>query len=268
MDEDGPRLRHDLPGGRHETLPEAAGQQQNHVDQPVDDPEENGKKVPLPGHADSVTVAGQTQPRREIPLILIGRVDAVAGDFERREPRPLAVGRTVDVAIEPGMIHKDGKAAPDQQDQQQEVDVMGDAQPRGKAARFRPGFQFRRGENGNTRQAGQQVLAPGGEERDQRQRREQKEQPRPNPDAQAAIRGVFTGIRFRIFGSHERTTSPVDLLLVLYLDSRQRDQRMERVSSHEIDADSASRLPDTTHGALLASLSNNPVRLPIIIGAS
>ena len=35
----------------------------------------------------------------------------------------------MDVAVQPGMIHEDLQAAADEQDQEQEVDVVGDAKP-------------------------------------------------------------------------------------------------------------------------------------------
>jgi hypothetical protein len=76
------------------------------------------------------------------------------------------------------MIHEDLQAAADQQDQQQEVDVVGDAEPRGKAGRLR-GVQRR----WNGWQPGETPLDV--RSRDKKQHWRNEQQPDPAVDAHA-----------------------------------------------------------------------------------
>ena len=133
MDEHGPGVGHDLPGGRHQTLPLPCAKQQHHEDQAVAHPKQDTKEVPVPGHADGVPVAGQADPRRNVTGVVFCRPDTVFGHLDRREPEPLGAGRAMDVPVQPGMVREDLQAAADEQDQEQKVDVMGDAQPSRKA---------------------------------------------------------------------------------------------------------------------------------------
>ena len=66
VDEDGPGVGHDLPGGRHQALPLSGAEQQHHEDQAVAHPEQDAEEVPVPGHADGVPVAGQADPGGEV----------------------------------------------------------------------------------------------------------------------------------------------------------------------------------------------------------
>ena len=108
-------------------------QQQHHEDQAIAHPEQHAEKVPMPRHADGMPVAGQANPRREIAGVFFGRPDAVFGHLDRCEPEPLGAGRAMDVPVQPRMIRENLQAAANEQDQEQEVDVVGDAQPGRKA---------------------------------------------------------------------------------------------------------------------------------------
>ena len=46
-------------------------------------------------------------------------------------------GGAMDVPVEAGVVHEDLQPAADEQDQEQEIDVMGDAQPGREAVRLR-----------------------------------------------------------------------------------------------------------------------------------
>ena len=87
----------------------------------------------MPGHADGVPVAGKTDPGREIAGIVLGRPHSVVGHFNGRESKPLRPRGAVDVPVQPGVVHEDLQTATDQQDDEQEVDVVGDTQPGRKA---------------------------------------------------------------------------------------------------------------------------------------
>ena len=152
VDEDGPGVGHDLPGGRHQSPPLPGAEQQDHEDQAVAHPEQHAEEVPVPGHADGVPVAGQADPGREVAGVVLGRPDAVRRHFDRREPEPLRAGGAVDVPVQPGVVHEDLQAAADEQDDEQEVDVVGDAQP-GRKAVGRGGLGSRLGTDGHLRQA-------------------------------------------------------------------------------------------------------------------
>ena len=91
--------------------------------------------MPVSGDADGVPVAGQADPGGEIAGVVLGRPDAVRGNLDRRQAEPLRVGGAVDVPVEPGMLHEDLQAAADEQDQEEEVHIMGDAEPGRKAVR-------------------------------------------------------------------------------------------------------------------------------------
>ena len=47
----------------------------------------------------------------------------------RREPEPLRAGCAVVVPVQPRVVHEDLEAAADKQDDEEEVDVVGDTQP-------------------------------------------------------------------------------------------------------------------------------------------
>ena len=136
MDEDGPGVGHDLPGSRHQALPLLGAKQQHHEDQAVAHPEQDAEEVPVPGHADRVPVAGQADPGGQVAGVVLCRPDAVLRHLDRREPEPLRAGRAMDVPVQPRMVHEDLQAATDEQDQEEEVDVVGDAQPGRKAIRL------------------------------------------------------------------------------------------------------------------------------------
>lgn len=169
MDEGGPCLRKDMPGGRHEPRPVAEDKEQDHVDQSIDGPEQVGGEVPMLGDADRMTVTGQAKPRREVSRVIFRGPEAVFWHCERREARPLCTGGTVAVAVESRVVHQDGEPAADQQDQEQKVDVMGDAEPGGETVRRRLRLQLLLGEDGDLRQAEQQILDPGGGDGGERQ---------------------------------------------------------------------------------------------------
>ena len=87
----------------------------------------------MSGHADGVPVAGQTDPGREVAGVVLGGPHPVLGNFNRREPQPLRPRGAMDVPVQPGVVHENLQAAADQQDDEQEVDVVGDTQPDRKA---------------------------------------------------------------------------------------------------------------------------------------
>jgi hypothetical protein len=91
----------------------------------------------MPCHADRVPVAGQADPREKMAGVIFCRPDAVLRYLHRREPEPLGAGGAVKVPIQPGMVREDLQAAADEQDQKQEVDVVGNTQPGRKAVRLR-----------------------------------------------------------------------------------------------------------------------------------
>ena len=107
MDEDGPGIRHDRPGVRHEPPPLPCPEEQGYEDQAVAYPEHHAQEVPVPGHADGVPVAGQADPGREVAVVVVGRPDAVRRHVDRSQPQPLGAGRTVDVPVQPGVVHED-----------------------------------------------------------------------------------------------------------------------------------------------------------------
>ena len=133
VDEDGPGVGHDLPGGRHQAPPLLCAKQQHHEDQAIAHPEQHAKEMPMPGHPDGMPVAGQPNPWRKMTGVVFGRPDAVFGHLNRGEPEPFGAWRAMDVPVQPGMVREDLQATADQQDQEQKVDVVGDAQPRRKA---------------------------------------------------------------------------------------------------------------------------------------
>ena len=152
VNEDGPGIRHDRPGERHQPPPLPGPEEQGYEDQAVAHPEQHAQEVPVPGHADGVPVAGQADPGREVAVVVVGRPDAVLRHVDRRQPQPLGAGRAVDVPVQPRVVHEDLQAAADEQDQEQEVDVMGDPEPRREAV-GRGGVGSRLGTDGHLRQA-------------------------------------------------------------------------------------------------------------------
>ncbi len=94
----------------------------------------------MPGHADRVPVAGQADPRGEVPRIVLGSPDAVLRHLDWCEPEPLGAWGAVDVPVQPGVVREDLQAATDEEDQKQEVDVMRDAQPSREAVRLHRRF--------------------------------------------------------------------------------------------------------------------------------
>ena len=114
MDEDGPGVGQDPPGGRHQAFPLPGAEQQDHEDDAVADPEQDAEEVPVPGHADAVPVTGQADPGGERTGVVLGVPDAVRRHLDRREPDPFRVGRAVDVPVQPGVVHQDLQAATDE----------------------------------------------------------------------------------------------------------------------------------------------------------
>ena len=66
VDEDGPGVGHDLPGGRHQAFPMPDKKQQHHEDQAVAHPEQDAEEVPVPGHTNGVPVTGQADPGGDV----------------------------------------------------------------------------------------------------------------------------------------------------------------------------------------------------------
>src|SRR5438093_11996505 len=89
--------------------------------------------MPVPGHSYGMPVARQPDPRREIAGVILGGPDAVPRHFDWREPQPFRAGCAVNVPVQPRVIREDLQAAADKQDEKEEIDVMVDAQPGGKA---------------------------------------------------------------------------------------------------------------------------------------
>ena len=175
VDEDGPGVGHDLPGRRHQALPLPGAEQQDHEDQAVAHPEQDAEEVPVPGHADRVPVAGQADPGGEVAGVVLCRPDAVLGHLDRREPEPLRAGGAVDVPVQPGVVHEDLQAAADEQDQEQEVDVVGDAQPGREAVRLRGRFGGQRGAGRQRRETDRAPLDVSRGNQQQQRRDEQQE---------------------------------------------------------------------------------------------
>ena len=175
VDEDGPGVGHDLPGRRHQALPLPGAKQQDHEDQAVAHPEQHAEEVPVPGHADRVPVAGQADPGGEVAGVVLGRPDAVLRHLDRREPEPLGAGGAVDVPVQPGVVHEDLQAAADEQDQEQEVDVVGDAQPGREAVRLRRRFGGQHGARRQRREADRAPLDVSRGNQQQQRRDEQQE---------------------------------------------------------------------------------------------
>jgi hypothetical protein len=91
----------------------------------------------VPCHADRMPVAGQANPRGKMAGVIFCRPDAVLRHLHRREPEPLSAGGAVKIPIQPGMVREDLQAAANKQDQEQEIDIVGNTQPGGKAVRPR-----------------------------------------------------------------------------------------------------------------------------------
>ncbi len=90
----------------------------------------------MPGHSNGVPVAGQSNPRRKVTGVVFCCPETVFGHLDRGQPEPLCAGRAMDVPIQPRMVREDLQAATDEQDQEQKVDAVGDAQPQRKAVRL------------------------------------------------------------------------------------------------------------------------------------
>ena len=129
----------------------------------------------MAGHADGVPVAGQADPGGEVAGIVLGRPDAVLRHLDRREPEPLRAGRAVDVPVQPGVVHEDLQAAADEQDQEQEVDVVGDAEPGRKAVRLRRRLGDHGGAGRQRRQADDGPLDVSGDKQKHEGRNEQEQ---------------------------------------------------------------------------------------------
>ena len=89
----------------------------------------------MPSHAYRVPIARKTDPGRQVAGIVLGGPDSVLRHFNGREPEPLRTWGAMDVPVQPGMVHEDLQPATDQQDDEQEVDVVGDTQPGRKPLR-------------------------------------------------------------------------------------------------------------------------------------
>ena len=175
VDEDGPGVGDDLPGVGHQALPLVGREQQYHEDHAVPHPEQHAEEVPVAGHADGVPVAGQADPGGEVAGIILGRPEAVLRHLDRREPEPLRPGRAVDVPVQPGVVREDLQAAADEQDDEEKVDVVGDAQPGRKAMRLRRRLWDRSGGRRHRRQAEDCPLDVSGDKQKHEGRSEQEQ---------------------------------------------------------------------------------------------
>ena len=197
VDQGSPRLWQKVPGGRRDALPVAGNEQHNDIDKSGDDPEKVREEMPVPRHADSVTVARQSQPGGQITLVVIRRVEAVQRNFNRRKTDPFCAGSAVDVGVEPRVFPQDGKTAADDKRQQQEVGIMRQAQPCREAGTDCGGLQLRQCEDTDVRQTEQQILTPGYGDGSETQHDDQGKQRGADPDRLAAVQRVARRIPFR-----------------------------------------------------------------------
>ena len=89
----------------------------------------------MPGDADRVPVAGQADPRGKVAGVVLGGPDAVRWHLNRRQAEPLRVRCAVDIPVEARVLNQDLQAAADQQEQEKEVHIVGDAEPGREAVR-------------------------------------------------------------------------------------------------------------------------------------
>jgi hypothetical protein len=180
VNEDAPRIRHNPPGRRDQAPPLPGAEQQHDEGQSVSHPEQDGEEMPVPCHADGVAATGQTDPRGEMAGVVLGRPGPVRGHHHRRQPQPLRAGGAMDVPVEPGMVHEDLQAAADEQNQEQEVDVVGDAEPGREAVRLCGRFVGQRRVVRDRRKPQHAPLDISRRQQQQRRRDEQQEHPRSN----------------------------------------------------------------------------------------
>jgi len=97
IDENIPRIRHNLPGDGHKSLPLVSAQQQDDKYQAVDDPKQHAEEMPVARHTNGVAPARKADPRREIPGIVLRRPDPVPGHHYGGEAQPLAAGSAMEI---------------------------------------------------------------------------------------------------------------------------------------------------------------------------
>ena len=134
-----PRLRDDVPGRRHNALPQARGEEQRDVDQAVEDPQHHGNAVPVAAQAD-VFAARERQQWRGGQLIHERGVHTL---FFRQltlgELEPFLAGRTI---VAPPQARHGAEHFPtgaQQQAHEDEVDEVAGAQPQGVIGVFAEG---------------------------------------------------------------------------------------------------------------------------------
>ena len=153
--------------------------------------------MPVPRHADRVAEARQSQPGRQVALIIIRRIQTVRRNLGRREANPLRARSAVDIAVEPGMVPENGKSTADNQQHQQKVSEVGQAQPGGKTGLNLRVMQLCKSVDMNRGQAEKQVLPPSKGEGNQHEQAERDTERWTNPQDLTPILGIFYGIPFR-----------------------------------------------------------------------
>ena len=181
VDEHGPGLGEDPPIRRHDSSPVTCGEQQKDIDGTVQHPEQRADKVPVPGQSQRMAATRQTDPRRKIPGIFLGGIQAVHRHLHRRETDPLGAWGAVDVPIKSRVIHEDLNAAADEQDQEQEVHIVSESNPSRKTIRPRRRFRGEMRTCGYHRQPGYRPLRISGDQHDGESRHQGQE--RRDPDA-------------------------------------------------------------------------------------
>src|ERR1035437_7622826 len=123
--------KHD--GGRgHQTPPlfgveEHDDEENTRNDKPVDIDE-----VPDPRDTNRVPIARRADERRNIACIVFRSPDAVARNFERCQPDPLASRSTVVIEVQTGVVGQNRKAAANQHHYKEKIEEMAVADPEWK----------------------------------------------------------------------------------------------------------------------------------------
>jgi hypothetical protein len=114
-----PRIRDDLPRGRHQPPPLRREKQESDVEETAEEPEECVQEVPVAAQAEAVS-AGERQPGGPGGLLVRGAPQPVFGHLLAGESQPFAPRLAVDVPVEFRMRRQDGQAAPGEEHHKEE----------------------------------------------------------------------------------------------------------------------------------------------------
>ena len=127
-----PNCREEIPRSRDQPLPSIGAKEEGQINQAIEQPESHGKEMPMATDAQIVSSTGKRNPGRNIYGFIHRCPECVLGNYFLGELLPFTARGAVLVPIQPGVIGEDLDSATDQQSEEQKIDIVSQAQPKGE----------------------------------------------------------------------------------------------------------------------------------------